>query len=71
MANEREWVRVEVLWDADSHREADYRGDEQTADELGDPSARWLGFSSTPQDGGHLSKRKRKKLRGQGRQSER
>lgn len=64
MTDEREWVRAEVLWDGGADREDErdvWDRDEGTGVSY---PARWVTPRAQQDDGAHLSKRKRKKLRG-------
>lgn len=67
MADDHEWVPVEVLWDGGQRAKA--RQEEPAWDyaEDDDESPVWPLVEEEYRDSAHLSKRKRKKLRGEDR----
>lgn len=69
VVDEREWVPVAILWDEDlrpQRRDVDRLWAEEEADLLG-----WPPLEEIERDVDQLSKRRRKKLRGDARERER
>ncbi len=66
MSDEREWVPVEVIWDGGGDVEDERDELRWLFDELEEADGYWPGTLQGPEGNPYLTKRKRKKLRGEG-----